>query len=180
MVGSGPNREEFVGSQRQEQFLNLERRRDWKVSIHTTHTSRSQSQSGSHMSHRENARNMQLEIDHLQRKLQRKWRRGTPSSSEPSSNDDRNDSNQPRSRIPPSKSFSCDEDRHYRWRNKSPSHKGLGNDSMSKALYQISKSSFTCRIEGGKLPQQFTQWLMNPMIPKTLRTPFWTSLKHSH
>ena len=28
---------------------------------------------------------------------------------------------------------------------------------MSKALNQISKSSFTRRIEGGKLPQRFTQ-----------------------
>ena len=28
---------------------------------------------------------------------------------------------------------------------------------MSKALNQISRSPFTCKIEGGRLPQQFTQ-----------------------
>ena len=36
MVGSGPNQKEFVGSQRQDHFLNLERRRDREVSVHTT------------------------------------------------------------------------------------------------------------------------------------------------
>ena len=33
----------------------------------------------------------------------------------------------------------------------------LGNNAMSKALNQISRSPFTCKIEGGRLPQQFTQ-----------------------
>ena len=46
--------------------------------MHTTHTSISQSRSGGHVSHEENARNMQLEIDHLQKKL-RHERRRTPS-----------------------------------------------------------------------------------------------------
>ena len=57
----------------------------------------------------------------------------------------------------PCESFSCDEDCHYRQRSKSPSRRGLGNDAMNRALHQISKSSFTQRIEGGKLPQPFTQ-----------------------
>ena len=35
--------------------------------------------------------------------------------------------------------------------------KCLGNDAMSRALNQISRSPFTCRIEGGKLPRWFTQ-----------------------
>ena len=69
MVGSGPNWEEYIGSQRQDHFLNLERRRDREVSVHTTQTSRRQSRSGSHVSHEENTRSMQLEIDHLQRRL---------------------------------------------------------------------------------------------------------------
>ena len=68
MVGSRPHREESMGSQRQDQFLYLERRRDCEVSVHTTHTSRSQSRSGSHMSHGENTRYMELKVDHLQRK----------------------------------------------------------------------------------------------------------------
>ena len=72
MVGSGPNREESVGSQCQDHFLNLERRRDHEVSVHTTHTSRSHSRTGSHVSHEEETRNLKLEIDHLRKKLRRK------------------------------------------------------------------------------------------------------------
>ena len=111
--------------------------------MHITHTSRSQSQSGSHAFHEENTRSMQLEIDHLRRSLRRERHRGTPSSSDPSSDDDRDDSYRPKSRTPPSESFSCDEDRHYKQRSKSSSHKSLENDAMSKALNQISKSPFT-------------------------------------
>ena len=109
------------------------------------------------MSHGENTRNIQLEIDHLRRKLRRKQRKRTPLSSEPSSNNDNDDSYRPGSRTPLSESFSCDEDRHYRWRSRSPSHKGLGNDAMSRALYLISKLPFARRNEGGKLSWRFTQ-----------------------
>ena len=123
--------------------------RDREVSVYTTQTSRSHSRSGSHVSHGENTRNMQLGIDHLRRKLRCKKRGGTPSSSESHFNDD-DDSYRSRSRTPPSESFSCDKDRHHRWRSRSPSHRGLGNDAMSRALHQISKSPFTRRIEGGK------------------------------
>ena len=118
MVGLGQDREEFISSQCQDQFLNLEQRRDHEVSVHTTHASRSQSRGGSYISH---------------------------------------GSSRPRSRTPPSESFSCDEDRHYKRRCKSPSCKGLGNDAMSRALNQIFKSSFMRRIERGKLPRWFTQ-----------------------
>ena len=52
MAGSGQDWEESVGFQRQDQFLNLKRMRDREVGMHTTHTSRSQSQGGSHISHR--------------------------------------------------------------------------------------------------------------------------------
>ena len=50
MVGLGPHQEESMGSQRQDDFLNLERRRDWEVSVHTTYTSGSHSRGGSHVS----------------------------------------------------------------------------------------------------------------------------------
>ena len=108
------------------------------------------------MSHGENTKNMQLEINHLWRKLCHKQRRGTPSSSESHSDDD-DDSYRPKSRTPPDESFSCDEYRHHRRRSRSLAYRGLGNDAMSRALHQISKSPFTQRIERGKLPQQFTQ-----------------------
>ena len=43
MVGLGPNREESVGSQRQDHFFNLEKRGDREVSVHTIHTNMSYS-----------------------------------------------------------------------------------------------------------------------------------------
>ena len=81
MVGLGPNREESMGSQRQDHFFNLEQRRDREVNAHTIHTSRSQSRSGSHVSHEKNTRTMQLEIDRLKRKSHCERRRQTPSNS---------------------------------------------------------------------------------------------------
>ena len=153
MVGLGLNLEESMGFQRQYHFVNLERRRDREVSVHTTHTSKSQSQSGGHLSHEENIRAMQLEIDHLKRKLRHKrWRR-TPSNFDFSSNDEEDGSYRPRSRTPSSESFSYDEDYHHERRNRNSSSKGLGNDVMSKALNQISISPFTRRIKGGRLPR---------------------------
>ena len=38
-----------------------------------------------------------------------------------------------------------------------PSLGGLGHDAMSRALDQLSKSPFTCCIEGATLPQRFQQ-----------------------
>ena len=71
MVGSTPNRGEFVGSQRQDQFLNLERKRDQEISVHIVHTSKSQSRGGNHVSHEENTKSMQLDINRLRRRLHR-------------------------------------------------------------------------------------------------------------
>ena len=75
MVGSSSNQEESMGSQCQDYFLNLERGKDWEVSVHTTHTSKSQSRGGSHVSYEENTKAMQLEIDHLKRKLRHERQR---------------------------------------------------------------------------------------------------------
>ena len=100
---------------------------------------------------------MQLEIDCLKRKLRHERRRRTPSNSNFSSGDEGDGSYRPRSRIPLSESFLCDENYYWESRNNSPSRKGLGNDAMSRALNQISRSPFTCRIEGEKLPRRFTQ-----------------------
>ena len=41
MVGSGTYQQESMGSQQQDDFLNLKRKRDREGSMHTTHTSRS-------------------------------------------------------------------------------------------------------------------------------------------
>jgi len=125
--------------------------------VHTTHTNRSHSRDGSYISYEENTRALQLEIDRLKRKLHHKWRRRTPSNFDFSFGDEGDGSYRPMSRTPSSESFSCDEDYHWERKNRSPSRKGLGNNAMSKVLNQISRSPFTHRIEGGKLPRQFTQ-----------------------
>ena len=155
MVGSGPHQQESTRFQRQDNFLNLEHRRDREGSVHTTHTSRSHSQVRSHISQEQNNRAMQLEIDHLKRKLHHaRWKR-TLSNSVISSDDWEDASYRRRSRTPPNESFFYDEERHHKRRYKSLPRKGLGNDAMSKALNQISKSPFTHKIEGARLPQWF-------------------------
>ena len=58
MVGSGPNLAESIGSQHQDHFRELERRRDREGSVRTTHTGKSQSRGKNHISHVENARNI--------------------------------------------------------------------------------------------------------------------------
>ena len=80
----------------------------------------------------------------------------TPSSTDPSFDDNGDGSYRPRSRTPPNESFSYDEDCQYKQKGKSLSCKGLGNDAMSRALNQISRSPFHIQIEGGKLPWRFT------------------------
>ena len=86
--------------------------------MHTTHISRSQSRGVSYISYKENTRSMQLEIDRLCRRLCREQRRRTSLDSDPSFDNDRDGSYRPKSRTPPSKSFSCDEGHHYERENK--------------------------------------------------------------
>ena len=74
-----------------------------------------------------------------------------------SSNNEEDDNYRQRSRTPPSKTFSYDEEHHHKRRYKSPPRKVLGNDAMSKALNQISKSPFTRKIDEAKLPRRFHQ-----------------------
>ena len=59
--------------------------------------------------------------------------------------------------MTPSESFSYEEEHYRERRYKSPTRRGLGNNAMSKALNQISKSPFTRRIEGATLPRRFHQ-----------------------
>ena len=120
--------------------------------------SKSHSRVGSHISQRQNSNKaMQLEIDDLKKKLRHAQRKQTPSSPNTSSNDEEDDSYRRRPRTPPSETFSYDEEHRYKRRNKSLPCKGLGNDTMSKALNQILKSPFMHKIEGAKLPRRFHQ-----------------------
>ena len=99
---------------------------------------------------------MQLEIDHLRRRLRHEQQRMTSSNSDVSP-DDGDGNYRPRSKTTPNESFSCDKDYHHERRNRSSSCKGSGNNAMSKALNQIFRSPFTRRIEEGRLPRWFTQ-----------------------
>ena len=67
--------------------------------MHTTHTSKSRSQGKSYISHEDNTRSMLLEIDYLRKRLCREQRRRTPSNSDLSSDDDRDNSYRPRLRT---------------------------------------------------------------------------------
>ena len=100
---------------------------------------------------------MQRKIDDLKKKLRRAQQKRSPFSFDVSSNNEEDTSYKRRSRTLLSESFSYDEECHHQRKYKSPPCKGVGNDIMSKALNQISKSPFSCKIEGAKLPQRFHQ-----------------------
>ena len=72
--------------------------------------------------------------------------------------DDENDNHyRQRSRTPQSETFFHEEGQYWSRKRKSPFPRGLGNDVMSRALDQLSKSPFTRRIEGATLPRRFQQ-----------------------
>ena len=153
MVGSGPRQAESIGSQRQNPFVNLERRRDQEGSVNSVRTGKSQSWRKGHLSQEENTRALQLEVDQLKRKLSRAQRRQASSSPNASPDGKKDGSYKRRSKTPPNESFSYEEEHHHKHRHKSPLRKGLGNDAMGKALDQISRSPFTLRIERAELPR---------------------------
>ena len=106
------------------------------------------------MSHAENEKDMQREINELKKKLCHTRRKRASFESESSSGDTEDDTYRQRSRTPPSETFSSDEEySSYRRKSKSTVHKGLGNKAMNEALNQVAKSPFTRRIEGANLPR---------------------------
>ena len=64
MVELGPQPAKSRAPQHGDPFLNLERRNNREGSVRTTHTDQSQPWGGSHISHAENNKNLQREIDH--------------------------------------------------------------------------------------------------------------------
>ena len=125
--------------------------------MHTTHTSKSQSRGKSHVSHAKNERDMQCEIDELKKELRRAWWRRSSPNSELSFEETNDATYRWRSRTPPNETFSCDEEYRHRRKNRSPPHKGLGNNAMNEALSQVAKSPFMRNIEGASLPRRFHQ-----------------------
>ena len=96
------------------------------------------------MSHAENEKDMQYEIDELKKKLRRARQRRAPFESKSSFGDIEDVTYRQRSKTPPSETFSGDEEYiNYRWKSRSTLHKGLGNRAMNEALSQVAKSPFT-------------------------------------
>ena len=157
MAGSNPRQAKSIGSQHQNPFVNLEWRRDQEGSVHSARTGRSQSRGKGHLSQEENTRALQLEVNHLKRKLRYAQRRRASSSPNASPDGEEDGSYRVRSKTPPNESFSYKEEHHHKCRHKSPPRKSVGNNIMGKALDQISKSLFTRRIERAELLRQFTQ-----------------------
>ena len=153
-----PHQAESGGSEHNNSMVNPQQRRDHEGSGQTTHTNRSQSHGKSHVSHAKNERDMQREIDELKKKLRRARQRQSSLGSESSFEDAEGATYRQLSRTPPNETFSGDEEySSHRHKNKSPSHKGLGNKAMNEALNQVAKLPFTRRIEGASLPQRFNQ-----------------------
>ena len=100
---------------------------------------------------------MQLEIDQLKRELRHVKRKRTSSNSDDYSGDEPDVNYRRRSRTPPGESFSYEEEYYRKRRSRSSSRRGVGNEAMSKALNQISRSPFTCKIEDARLPSRFHQ-----------------------
>ena len=95
------------------------------------------------MSHAENEKDMQREINELKKKLRRARRRRASSESESSSRDTEDGTYRQRSRTSPSETFSCDEEySNYKRKSKSTLHKGLGN----KAMNEIGRASCRERV----------------------------------
>ena len=126
--------------------------------MHTIHTNGSGFQRKGHVAYEQgDEKAMQREIDDLKKQLRRAKQKQSPSSSDVSSNDEEDTIYRQRSRTPPSESFSSEDEHFHQRKRRSPSHKGVGNDVMKKALSQISKSPFTQGIERAKLPRRFHQ-----------------------
>ena len=167
MVGSGPHQTsphqaESANVHQQDDFLNLECKRDrenyQEGSVHTIHTSGSSFRRRNHMSHkRDDNKDMQREIDDLKKQLHRTQQKRSLSNFDVSSNDEEDTMYRQRLRTPPSESFSYDEERYHRKKCRSPSRKEVGTDVMKKELSQISKSPFTRGIEKAKIPKRFHQ-----------------------
>ena len=86
-----PHQAELGGSQHSQSEVNPQQRGDRERSGQTMHTNRSQSCGKSHVSHAENEKDMQREIDELKKKLRRARRRRSSFESESSSGIQGND-----------------------------------------------------------------------------------------
>ena len=159
---TSPHHAESANVRQQDKLHNLEHEKDLdnyqEGSLQTLHTCGSGYRRKGHAVHEQgDEKAMQREIDDLKRQLCRAQWKQSPPSSGIFSNDEEDTIYRQRSRTPPSKSFSCEEEHPHKRKRRSPSRRGVGIDVMKKALNQISKSPFTQGIEKTKLPRHFHQ-----------------------
>ncbi|XP_065622659.1 uncharacterized protein LOC136064628 [Quercus suber] len=109
------------------------------------------------MSHTEKNRDLQREVEKLKRELRHAKRKRAPSYSDEDPDDEPNVTYQPKSRTPASETYTYEQESPHKGQRRSPSRGDVGSDAMSKALNQISRSPFTCRIEEARLPRRFNQ-----------------------
>ncbi|XP_065624980.1 uncharacterized protein LOC136065555 [Quercus suber] len=109
------------------------------------------------MSHAEKNRDLQWEIEKLKRELRYAKRKRAPSYFDEDPDDEPDVTYQPKSRTPASETYTYEQESPHKGQRGSPSRGDVGSDAMSKALNQISRSPFTCRIEEARLPRRFNQ-----------------------
>nr|POE85898.1 hypothetical protein CFP56_18245 [Quercus suber] len=139
MDNVGQDKEELVGSLRENQFVNLEYRRDRQhtpsvvvESYHTERTKQNHSKSRSHASHDLETRKLQQEIDCLRNKLRRREHKGKSPSPPPidGSRGSRDTSYHHQLRTPSSESYSVSS-RKDKWEKSS--HDYFDVDSLSSS-----------------------------------------------
>ena len=86
---------------------------------------------------------MQREIDELKKKLRRTRKRRCSPDFELSSEETDDVTYRRRSKTPPRETFSSDEEYRHKRKNKSLTHRGLGNNAMNEALNQVARFPFT-------------------------------------
>nr|XP_023879221.1 uncharacterized protein LOC111991654 [Quercus suber] len=156
MAGHGQQPAESGASQHIDPFLNLERRQDREGSVHTTHTERTQPRSESRAPHAEK-NSMLIEIERLKRELRHEKRKRTVTHPDDDLDDGQDITYEQNSQTPISETFSYEAERPHEKRSRGPPYGAVGNDAMSKALSQISRSPFTRRIERAEMPRRFNQ-----------------------
>ena len=144
MAGLGPHQTsshhvESANIRQQDELHNLEHEKDLnnyqEGSLQTLHTGGSGYRRKGHAVHEQGGEKaMQREIDDLKRQLRRAQWKQSPPSSDIFSNDEEDTIYRQRSRTPPSKSFSCEEEHPYKRKRRSSSRRGVGTDVMKKAL----------------------------------------------
>ena len=159
---TSPHQAESANVRQQDELLNHEHQRDredyQEGSLHDVHTDDSGFRRKKHVAHKQgDEKAMQQEINDLKKQLRQAKQKQYLSNSDVSSNDEEDTVYRQCSKTPPSESFSWEDEHFHQRKCRSPSHKGVGNDVMKKALSQISKSPFTWGIERAKLPRRFHQ-----------------------